>query len=392
MSEWIKVFLKIGGVFIIFIILSLSASEVWGREGVEEGFAASMASVVEEIKASSQKDPKLKQNPKFRLGRFISLQSPNINHEPAIVDGFEKGLKGLLVAGDNLEAHIISGTYEIRSVKAGDKLKRFIDMSFSINAADGSELGRFDRKLEEPTEVAIISGLTVSFSSGDTEQSRQAEVSKAIEKPQFGLIPGTKSVVTTHGGEVYGVEILKRAGKSDSSTEKAVAPESEGGYAFIPLEEGDIFSIRLHNYNELNPVLAKIKIDGLDAINAFCVDKVVYSGYSVQKADKGPSKSTIPGWLKSAKIDKDNVLRFEVGKVGGGAASEKKLPPGGVGVITVEFYEPRDASRGRDTDTEVKAGEAIDVAIKVSNFVAAAKPSAIVSIRYNRNRGAQTPP
>ena len=392
MSDLLKKIWKQVGVFLLFSFLCLPVSGVWGREGVEEGFAASMASVVEEIKASLQKDPKLKQNPRFRLGRFISLQSPNINHEPAIVDGFEKGLKDLLVAGDNLDANIISGTYEIRSVKDGDRLKRFIDMSFKINAADGNELGRFDRKLEEPTEVARIAGVTVSFTSGDTEEARRAEVSKAIEKPQFGLIPGTKSVVTTHGGEMYGVEILKRSGEIASSSERAVVPESEGGYAFIPLEEGEIFSIKLYNYNELKPVLVKINIDGLDAMNAFCVDKVVYSGYSLKKADNGPSRTTIPGWLKSAKIAKDNVLRFEVGKVGAGAASEKTLPPGGVGVITVEFYEPRDGSRGRDTDTEVKAGEAIDVAMKVSNFVAAAKPSAIVSIRYNRIRAAKKQP
>jgi|GEM_PF-4200071 len=392
MGGFVSEFFKVGSVFILFIFICLNVSDVWGREGAEEGFAASMASVVEEIKASLQKDPKLKQNPRFRLGRFISLQSPNINHEPAIVDGLEKGLKDLLVAGDNLDANIISGTYEIRSVKDGDRLNRFIDMSFRINAADGNELGRFDRKLEEPTEVARISGLTVSFTSGDTEEARRAEVSKAIEKPQFGLIPGTKSVVTTHGGEMYGVEILKRSGKNAAAGEQAVVPESEGGYAFIPLEEGDIFSICLNNYNELKPVLVKINIDGLDAMNAFCVDKVVYSGYSLRKADNGPAKTTISGWLKSAKSRKDNVLRFEVGKVGAGAASEKTLPPGGVGVITVEFYEPRDGSRGRDTDTEVIAGEAIDVAMKVSNFVAAAKPSAIISIRYNRIRAAKEQP
>lgn len=350
-------------------------------------FNGQMTAICEEIKNALAKDSVLKRWDKFTLGKFSPKRSSDANFETRIVDVLEAQLTQLLAPEGNESTLVLSGSYDfVISDSLDNKDLRIAKLKFEFTDARGVELATFAREVNDIADIAKMAGLTIAFKADSSStpaayEERNKKVSTYIDKPSFGIIEGSKTQVTTVDRPFYAVEILKVGDR------EPLVPTSARGHAFVPTVAGDEIEIALYNYNTKNPVVAKVLIDGIEAVNAFSEDSKEYLGYSLPPMSVTPGKFIVSGWLRTTKTKANSTFKFLVNELGKGSKNPKK-PTGKIGVITVEFYEPATATsrgaKGGDL-TEIVPGKTIDVEYDVMPFVPAKSPAATVSIRYNQS-------
>ena len=399
----------------IVVVYAFGLSITQAADPPSMPFEGQMASLCFDIAKAMEQDPILSEHKRFRIGRVICDQSRDINFEPRIVRDLEKTLEKFV---DEKSKIALVGKYQfVESESADNAGFEVLVIKLTFVDSKGRELGTFSavREINSSADIAVAAGVTISFEPKPTESKptfpeRNKQVSKAFESPSFGLIEGSKTQVTTPGGNRYAVEIIKgpivsKEAKRENVAAgmKPVAPIEKRGHAYVPIGIGEAYAFHIYNYDPEKAVLAKIRIDGLDSINTFNDDVVIdangnknpllYAGYTLPAAPRnGHALFGVYGWLRTTKQkDEESAYEFVVNKFGEGVAS-KRMATSGVGVITVEFYEELkvDANpRGVGDKGETGKGQAIKLDLKVVNIKTVKDPTAIISIRYNDPNGLQ---
>jgi hypothetical protein len=193
------------------------------------------------------------------------------------------------------------------------------------------------------------------------------------------------------GNANYSVEVRRRVGGKGAAN--PVVPVDQNGKAFASIDISDTYEIALFNYDTQADAVAKVDIDGLDALSTFCSDlddkgnKLVPSGYFIPRATSaGPGVHVVPGWFHTIKTGNDNVFEFVVNALGQGAASALKVR-GKTGIITVRFfdaYKPGEKPRERNFG-ETGKGQPRKQDYVLVESVIGSEPLSIVSVRYSRS-------
>ncbi|MEY4565222.1 MAG: hypothetical protein RLY14_192 [Planctomycetota bacterium] len=357
-------------------------------------FNKALKSIADEIvewldsESNNSPTPKLSKA-KLRLGRFISETNADINFEYGIVDFFRSQLKDILVPSGDLTAKVVKGTYELMAITPQAGPTRPI-LRITIEIVDPDNQDKKDNKIitrdvDQPSDIARVIGASVFSPANETNTTKALDLMEAYRFPEVGIRKNSKYEIVHTENDKVSVEIRKRKVAENKAPAPVELSRSQD-LPFIDLSKGETFDLILRNYDQINPMLAKVYIDGLDVINTFNEDPQPYQGYFLQKAtEEGPLAVGIPGWLRTTTRNDKNVFRFSTESLGEGAASERKSLST-IGVITIEFYEPFDPSRGTESDdqkVEIGKGEAIDVEMTTEPFVAQPTPVITISLRYN---------
>lgn len=224
----------------------------------------------------------------------------------------------------------------------------------------------------------------VSTDPSVTERQRQKEIAEALENPSAHFL---NNQIVAKEGSAFGIEIRivreRRLveGVSVVSKSDVCAPKDIDGQAYVELNKGDEYVIRLHNRQNFE-VACKVSIDGLSMFafseeGNFDSQVVVPSGKAVD----------VPGWyVKSKATD-----AFEIGQYANSAAKAKGIPMSGTGTITVSFqacwdptgHPPDDEFNPKSADSATTRGRRIEQSYeKVSKVIGAQR--AVVTVRYKR--------
>jgi hypothetical protein len=300
------------------------------------------------------------------LGRIASEDRPDSNYAPELRRLFELRLKGKLV-GDGLLKMTVD--YDLTDsevdVAAGDETgKKMKVLIIRVVIKDDKKKELFNKSVEinETADIARVLGVTVAPPPNGNQAERNKKLDEAFNqnkgkpadqvKPTFHVRNGAQ--IGVPGSDKFFVEILVKDAPAGPARPIAPVPNPLGN-AFVDIKGNQFYEIVAHNNDEFACV-AKIRIDGQDAMNRFNADGVQYTGLLIEKGKSGALK----GWMHTAKPrpkEKDNVFSFKVREYAFGSGNP--VPASGeVGVITVQFAvawkegEARPAGRsiGRDTD------------------------------------------
>jgi hypothetical protein len=351
-----------------------------------QSLEGALAGVAADVRDLLKKDRRL-QGRKINLDDVSRTRIPRGNYDQIIQETLEKLLENEIDETSNLLL-TIEYTYLV-SDQNTNRGNRVIQIEAKLSE-DGLPVihNKILREVNNTADISSIVGNTVTPPDTQDYKQRLTAVETAFKDPTFNTVGNTQVQAT--GNKNYSVEIRKRVGgKGDAIP---IVPINQSGLAFAPIEIADTYEIVLFNYDQGADAVAKVSIDGLDAINTFNADvdatgkKVAYPGYFIPRATaSGPGVHVIPGWLHTVKPANDNVFEFVVNKLGQGAASELKVR-GKTGVITVRFfdsYRPDEKPRGRNFG-ETGKGQPRKQDYQLVESVIGTEPLSIVTVRYSR--------
>lgn len=336
-------------------------------------------------------------------GRKLKLEAPSAEGmDDHLTPFFEQALKlrlgDLVDETSSLRLKLVYSYVESSSLE--NKGKRVIQMvaklfdkgkPIKLPTREGSipvdELAV--RDVNNTADIGRLLGVTMTPVDSKDHQQRLNATEDAFENPKFKQI-GASQVASPEAAN-FAVELRRRiSGKGEAAP---VTIKNANGQAFAAIEIGDTYEIVLYNLDSQRDVVAKINIDGLDAISAFCTDtdsagkKVVYPGYFIPRATAGkPGEHVVPGWLNTVKRGSDNVFDFVVNELGKGAASSLNVK-GKSGVVTVSFFvatKPDEKTRSRNFG-ETGLGKPRKQDYDLVEAVVESEPASIVSIRYSHS-------
>lgn len=321
---------------------------------------------------------------KVRLDRVSSSGLPDANYDQFIERELGKFLKDFLDDGSTL---LLKVEYSyLVSETLTNKDNRVIQISAKLMER-GRTAKSFLREVNNTSDISRVLGNTLTPPDTSDYKQRLTSTEDAFEQPNFKVVGKTQ--VAAAGNPNYSIEIRKRVGGQGAAS--PVVPVNEHGRAFAPVEIADTYEIAVFNYDTQADAVAKIDIDGLDAINTFNADldaqgkKIVHEGYFIPRATAaGPGVHVIPGWFHTIKPGDDNVFEFVVNELGKGAASTLKVR-GKTGVITARFfdaYKPGEKPRGRNFG-ETGKGRPRKQDYALVEAVIGSEPASQVSIRYS---------
>ena len=344
---------------------------------IDMNFNGQLASAVEELKQKMDADTELKDR-KVRVGKFSAPLLPDSSFELEFERRFRAMLKDRL--SDSSRFFVIGEYNFLPGTHPNNQGLRVVQFSIRIVNSQRRKLHEVIREVNATADIARITGTTVSPPDTTAFDRRNDAAAHAFDTPRFGLIHGTQ--VTATGNSHYAVEIRRKLAGGKSA---ALTPRNVNGMAFVDLGVRDTFEIALYSYESSCDASALVTIDGLDVANTFSEDKTHYDGYLIprQKGSK-PGTHTIPGWLRTATRQKDNVFSFVIKELGQGAATALKAR-NSRGVITIQFFEavPPNEQLPARSFGEVGKGAPVTVKYNVQQMKKRAVPTASISIRYS---------
>ncbi len=223
--------------------------------------------------------------------------------------------------------------------------------------------------------AAQVLGPSVELPTNASEAKRQKELNESLDAPE-ATIAGNETLAAP--SSAFGMELHIRSGASSIATPRK--PVDNEGQAFVKLNRGEEYVVRLHNRARFETAVT-LTIDGL---SMFAFSKEGNFGSQVLIP---PGKYVdIPGWY----ITKDATDAFEITSYSKSAAASKGLS-GSVGVITASFaaawdpagQPPSDEVGAKGPDSATGKGRRIDQKYESVNRVVG-RNRAIVSVRYSR--------
>lgn len=213
---------------------------------------------------------------------------------------------------------------------------------------------------DAPLQIAGGTGSLPPAKEGQVSAEREDAKRAAVESPQ-AAVEGTE--VRDAPKSLFGIEVLVN--------QKPRQPTLQTGRAFVDLDKGEEYVVRLHNRAGFEAAVT-LTVDGLSMF-AFSED----GSFGSQVLIPPGRFVEIPGWyVSNGKTD-----AFEIGGYADSAAAQKLVPSTSVGVITATFHEAIEGS-GKDPKA-TKRGRQIGQAYKEEKRVVK-PPIAVVSVRYDR--------
>jgi hypothetical protein len=226
--------------------------------------------------------------------------------------------------------------------------------------------------------LAEITQVTGYVPPDGTKDERNKALQKQIKNPTVFVGGPEYTLISSHQGSPFAVEILVKSAESSGPALPRPA-HVEHGFAYVDIQRNEIYELKIHNKTG-RPVAVNVSIDGLDAFH-FCKER---------KADGRPKFSRfvalqevlpIVGWF----ITPEKALSFLVTEYGKGAVSYAGVARGQVGVIHVQFSECSSLAYGAKPrgGNETGFGPPRKTSLKPVNYQFE-PPHDFVTIRYNR--------
>lgn len=363
---------------IIFILFPLKIMSAWGQapRRLDQIFEGQMQSAVDELKTKCDTDSVL-QGRRVRAGKFVAPDLPDSHFEIQFERSFKKHAGEIL---DDNSPFVVSGSYRFVTGTEENVGLKVVQFTVEIKDERGRVLQAVTREINNTDDIAKIVGVAVAPPDNSSIEKRNQAVEQAVQNPDFKLREQTR--VHAPGHPDHAVEIrVCRGGVGAAVAEK---PTNSGGRATVNFAIGDTFEVVLFNESEATDAVAVVSIEGLDVLNAFSQDETVYDGYVVPRGGK---PLIVPGWLRTSRKEKGNVLSFVVNELGKGAAAAIAAR-GTRGAITVQFFEAVPAGQqlpARSVGKEVGVGKPIDVEYTVKPMTRRDVAIATVTIHYSEN-------
>ncbi len=279
------------------------------------------------------------------LGRISSRTCPDSNYAPEMRRIVESQLKGKLVP---LGSRIITIDYNLvpsdqeraEGTIDSDRMQVLL-IRVIIEDRNLKELFNKSVEVNDSADIARVLGLNVAPPANGSQRERNTAIRQAyylnLNKPAEAVRPTFQVKAATQigipGDSRFFVEILVKD-RPDGPT-AAIRPVANArGNAFVDLKHGQFYELVIHN-RDVHDCVARIRIDGQDALNRFNRDGKQWVGLLVQKGKSG----LLRGWMHTIAprpVEKDNVFAFAVREYAHGSADPIKAT-GEVGVITVQF-------------------------------------------------------
>src|SRR5262249_30767171 len=181
--------------------------------------------------------------------RSPSSSGPGIKH--MLIEELEK--QKVRVARDaKLE---VKGDYLGILDKASQLLA--LRLKAAVLDSQGEAVITLDRKIEDPNVLAQVLGITKpDFGAGMTPQKESEALKKRLDTPHTDL-QGTRIQAAPQSR--YALEILVKAG----AQYQPIRPAVDGGQAFVALQPGQVFAIKLINDSDFDAAV-ELRLDGLN--------------------------------------------------------------------------------------------------------------------------------
>lgn len=328
------------------------------------------------------------------LGRIGSDERPDSNYAPELRRIFEERLKGKLIpAGDlkmTVEYDVADAENDVANGAASGMKMKVLLIRVIIRDSKKRELFNKSAEVNETADIARVMGLTVAPPPTGNQAERNKAVDEAFNLNQ-GKQPGAvrptfqvrnETQIGIPGANRFFVEILVKDAPDGPAKPVKPVPNALGN-AFVDIKGNQFYEVKLHNNDDFDCV-ARVRVDGQDAMNRFNADGVQYPGLLIAKNSQGVLK----GWMHTVKprpVEKDNVFSFKVREYAFGSGAS--IPANGeVGVISVQFAvawkvgENRPAGRSIGRETEQGPGLEENFKIEPRNI---GDFNETISIRYS---------
>jgi hypothetical protein len=258
--------------------------------------------------------------------------------------------------------------------------------------------------LEAPLEVVLDGTRTIqevlqvsaALDPDGKKEARNQDLDRAQQSPAVHVHEPGGTLVSSTPESSYAVEVLvKPLAGHEQAEAKPRAARVAGGRAFVEVQRGELYEVRLHNRSG-DLLAASVTVDGLDVFH-FSKDRaedgrprfthfiVEPKGWASEGGGVSDGTATVVGWHRSLE-GKANYLSFLVTAYGQGAASKEGIAArGATGVINVQFSRCKPLPEGAKPrgDNETGFGPPRTV-IQKAVSVEVEPPHDFVSVRYNR--------
>ncbi len=354
---------------LVLVLSTLSCSVLIAKEEspiLIQNMRTGLKEISQAIIAAAKNDP-------VSFGQ-ISSGVPGSNFGTGLVDlissDIEREKSGIIRVDAPV---IVTATYFLER-----EPKPAINLKFALTRTNGDNVSSFAAKLTGNTDVAAVVGATAVLSPEGDAEVRATELAKQLEKP---LTHQDGNIVRASSTSKLGVEIrTKPVGSTSAATPRF--PRIEKGQAFVPIAQGEVYEIVIHN-DDKREIAATIAIDGLSvfAFSEVRNSKTGGPAYSKYIIAAGQTQ-VIPGWHFRDK-GADNYASFLVTEYGKGASVKApQSAQGNTGVITVSFSYTSPEGKGRG-GSETGFGPPRTVDVKPVKR-AIDPPHEFVTIRYAR--------
>jgi len=196
-------------------------------------------------------------------------------------------------------------------------------------------------------DMIKLLGLNVDLSEHKNADPPKAnkEIKKQLEKPPLNL---DETKVKTRADSQVAVEVLVQKGGKGQFV--AVEPKEVKGLAFVELDKGDVYRLRLTNNTKLEAV-AVVTIDGLEAFRFFKPAEDRPVGFLIKKG----TKREIEGWPLST----EEGAQFLVGSLSDALKDDAKAlrASNSLGTINVCFHP---CWEGKDPPEEDEGARSVE--------------------------------
>jgi hypothetical protein len=262
------------------------------------------------------------------VGEFTGPVGRNANAGPGIQKALIDALRALGVATDARADVTVKGEYiDVRPGPGKGVVLRLRAVVRSRRADEKlAELEADVPKVEDIVKALSLTGPVARFDSA----SRGGEVVRLIDAPKVH-VAGTRVQGTRRSP--YAMEVRVR--ENATAKPKARTPWVDKGQAFVSIERGQLYEVRLYNRSRTDAAVS-LTIDGLDAFT-----------FSEVRADDGdtprykyfiipPKKSVrVVGWFRTNKQSD----AFEITSYARSAVGKMMADTAEIGTITACFHE-----------------------------------------------------
>jgi hypothetical protein len=352
---------------------------------INQALEGAVFGLAQDIKDFLEAD-RLLRGQKIRLDRVSSDGLPDSNYDQFFEQALSKHLETVLADRAALLLKV-EYSYVVSDTEA-NRGNRILQIHAKLSER-GMTKKTFLREVNNTSDISRVLGNTQQPLDSKVFPERLKAVEASFEAPSFQIVESTQ--VAAPANAKYTVELRRRVGGRGEAL--PVKTQDEFGLAFAPLDISDTYEIVLSNYDTAADAVAKIDIDGLDAISTFCIDRdsqgelIQYPGYFIPRAtNAGPGRHVVSGWLHTVERGDKNVFEFVVNELGKGAASARQVR-GKTGVITVRFFDSYRAGeqpRGRNFG-ETGQGQPRKQDYDLIEVNLGSEPVSQVTVRYSRN-------
>lgn len=314
--------------------------------------------------------------------------------------------KGSALGGD--QQHKLEGNF------AFDSDRKIIVVNARLHDANGAVVDNFRQRVTVQ-EIDTLADINQLFPSNtDFQQATSDVVAGSKAKVKATPVSSSASQLKTAQLDAIGQSRLNDGRSFDRRPGGAIAASSSSpfelqvlierggslepieiadlnGFAFAPLQEGDVYNIRVRN-NARHDIAVELSIDGVNTLSLSEVEPYRKHGRWVVLAGR---EAIVRGWHRGAVAGALNeYFKFEVTTEENGVAREIGLPSSQIGSIQATVYHAWDPAReptpaieqagqvGKTLGLATGRGASVNVRTTQIRRLFGKQPLASIAVRY----------